>query len=82
MIWNYHGSGVYYYQSGPELGGHAGDVELLMFDKAYSDTAFYGIAVKIVGYGTEGGVDYWQVINSWNEYWGANGEQTVSMPGG
>lgn len=29
-----------------------------------------GHAVKIIGWGTEGGVDYWLITNSWNEDWG------------
>ncbi|XP_015795819.1 cathepsin B [Tetranychus urticae] len=29
--------------------------------------------VKIIGWGTENGVDYWLVANSWNEYWGDKG---------
>ena len=32
-----------------------------------------GHAVKIVGWGTDGGVDYWKVANSWNPYWGEAG---------
>merc|ERR1711971_332820 len=32
-----------------------------------------GHAVKLVGWGTEGGVDYWLVANSWNTYWGEEG---------
>ncbi|XP_038051737.1 cathepsin B-like [Patiria miniata] len=32
-----------------------------------------GHAVKILGWGVEGGVDYWLVANSWNPTWGANG---------
>ena len=32
-----------------------------------------GHAVKIVGWGTENGVDYWLVANSWNTSWGLNG---------
>jgi len=32
-----------------------------------------GHAVKIVGWGTENGVDYWLVANSWNTSWGADG---------
>jgi len=32
-----------------------------------------GHAVKIVGWGTEGGKDYWLVANSWNTSWGDEG---------
>jgi cathepsin B len=32
-----------------------------------------GHAVKIVGWGTENGVDYWLVANSWNTTWGLSG---------
>jgi len=32
-----------------------------------------GHAVKIVGWGTEDGVDYWLVANSWNTSWGLSG---------
>jgi len=32
-----------------------------------------GHAVKIVGWGTENGVDYWLVANSWNTSWGEDG---------
>jgi cathepsin L len=30
-------------------------------------------AVEIVGYGTENGIDYWKVRNSWSSAWGENG---------
>jgi cathepsin B len=33
-----------------------------------------GHAIKIVGWGTEGGEDYWLVNNSWNTSWGINGQ--------
>jgi len=32
-----------------------------------------GHAVKFLGWGTENGVDYWLVANSWNPSWGDNG---------
>merc|ERR1712078_235127 len=32
-----------------------------------------GHAVKIVGWGTESGTDYWLVANSWNTTWGLSG---------
>merc|ERR1711939_338137 len=32
-----------------------------------------GHAIKIMGFGTEGGVPYWLVANSWNEDWGDKG---------
>jgi len=30
-------------------------------------------SVKIIGFGVEGGVDYWLVQNSWGKFWGDNG---------
>jgi cathepsin B len=32
-----------------------------------------GHAIRILGWGTESGVDYWLVANSWNNDWGNNG---------
>jgi len=32
-----------------------------------------GHAVRIVGWGVEGGNKYWKVANSWNPYWGEKG---------
>lgn len=29
-----------------------------------------GHAIKIIGWGTEDGVEYWLCVNSWNETWG------------
>jgi C1A family cysteine protease len=32
-----------------------------------------GHAVRIVGWGVDGGNKYWKVANSWNPYWGEKG---------
>ena len=32
-----------------------------------------GHAVKLIGWGTENGVDYWLCSNSWTTSWGNNG---------
>jgi len=32
-----------------------------------------GHAVKLMGWGTEDGTDYWLVANSWNTFWGLDG---------
>jgi cathepsin B len=32
-----------------------------------------GHAVKVLGWGTDGGTDYWLVANSWSPAWGENG---------
>jgi len=38
-----------------------------------SQQAVGGHAVKLMGWGTENGADYWLVANSWNEGWGDHG---------
>jgi len=38
-----------------------------------SGTAEGGHAIKIIGWGTESGTDYWLVANSWNTDWGMDG---------
>ena len=32
-----------------------------------------GHAVKMLGWGTDQGTDYWLIANSWNPYWGEEG---------
>ena len=32
-----------------------------------------GHAVRVLGWGTEGGMDYWLVANSWSPVWGEKG---------
>jgi len=41
--------------------------------KHTSGKALGGHAVKIIGYGTRDGQNFWIVVNSWNEYWGDQG---------
>merc|ERR1712050_761525 len=41
--------------------------------KHTTGSALGGHAIKIMGWGTEGGVDYWLVANSWNDQWGDQG---------
>jgi len=41
--------------------------------KHTTGAALGGHAVKIVGWGNEGGREYWLVANSWNSGWGDNG---------
>jgi cathepsin B len=38
-----------------------------------SGASLGGHAIKILGWGVEGGVGYWLAANSWNEDWGLNG---------
>jgi cathepsin B len=38
-----------------------------------SSEALGGHAIRIVGWGTEDGVDYWLVANSWGSNWGEDG---------
>ena len=38
-----------------------------------------GHAIKIMGWGTEGGVDYWLCQNSWGTSWGENGYFRIKM---
>lgn len=39
----------------------------------HTGSALGGHAIKILGYGSLNGVDYWLCANSWNETWGDQG---------
>ena len=49
-----------------------------VYVKSSGATAMGGHAVKIYGWGTEGGVPYWLVMNSWNNAWGAWGSFKIA----
>jgi len=40
-----------------------------------------GHAVRIVGWGVDGGNNYWKVANSWNPYWGEKGYFRIKRGG-
>jgi len=44
-----------------------------------SGSSVGGHAVKMAGWGTENGVKYWKVANSWNKYWGEDGFFRIGM---
>jgi len=47
--------------------------------KKTSSTLLGGHAVKIVGWGTEKGDDYWIVANSWGPKWGEAGHFRIKI---
>lgn len=44
-----------------------------VYDEPSCSSSFLDHAVGLVGYGTDGGVDYWLVRNSWGTSWGEKG---------
>lgn len=44
-----------------------------IYDEPSCSSSKIGHSVGLVGYGTENGIDYWLVRNSWGENWGENG---------
>merc|ERR1711907_770498 len=66
------------YQNGPITGMFFVKQDFLTYKSGvYTPSLFSpmlgGHAIKIMGFGTEGGKDYWLVANSWNEAWGDKG---------
>jgi len=66
------------YQNGPITGMFFVKQDFLTYKSGvYTPKLFSpmlgGHAIKIMGFGTEGGTPYWLVANSWNEGWGDDG---------
>lgn len=53
---------------------------ILMYNSCQNDTINHGVA--LVGYGTEAGVDYWRLKNSWGTWWGESGYFRIQRVGG
>jgi cysteine peptidase C len=78
--WSVKGPAAYQqelYANGPfEVSFTVYDDFLAYKSGVYSHTtgsALGGHAVRLVGWGTLGGVPYWKIANSWNSDWGAQG---------
>merc|ERR1711982_115343 len=44
-----------------------------VYKRSSEATVLGGHGIKIIGWGTENGEDYWLCVNSWNEEWGDKG---------
>jgi len=44
-----------------------------VYKRSENATILGGHGIKIIGWGTENGEDYWLCVNSWNEEWGDKG---------
>ena len=69
----------YLYQHGPLMAGlNASPLQTYMggiidLDAKRCDPYQINHAAVVVGYGTEGGIDFWTVKNSWGDVWGEKG---------
>lgn len=67
------------YQNGPITAMFFVHQDFLAYKSGVYSTPLFkspmlgGHAIKIMGFGTDGGQDYWLVANSWNEQWGDGG---------
>ncbi|XP_015784846.1 cathepsin B isoform X1 [Tetranychus urticae] len=63
--------------NGPVSSSFSGYSDFLTYKSGvyqrHSEDFIGGHAIRILGWGTENGVDYWLVANSWNTDWGENG---------
>lgn len=49
-----------------------------VYDSSVCDPSNLDHAVTLVGYGTEGGVPYFKIRNSWSKFWGNEGYIKIS----
>ncbi|PHJ22138.1 cathepsin b [Cystoisospora suis] len=64
-------SGVYTHVTGMPIGGHA--VKILGWGSVRGRAEQRGVS------SSDGGVEYWLGVNSWNEYWGDEGTFKIQM---
>uniref|UniRef100_A0A4W5RL29 Cathepsin B n=1 Tax=Hucho hucho TaxID=62062 RepID=A0A4W5RL29_9TELE len=65
------------YKNGPVEGAFTVYEDFLLYKSGVyrhvSGSAVGGHAIKVLGWGEEGGIPYWLAANSWNTDWGENG---------